>query len=233
MLKFAICDDSNSARNKTIEMLYRILEKNNYNGDVVFSTDNRNSFLDYITKNPCDVAILDVDLKSDINGLELAKKIREINTSLKIIFLTAHLEYMMLSFKVHTFDYLVKPITLEKLEECIFRLTQFTYIDDDSYIKIRSGPVTHMINKHEIIYIEKDNAKINIYTNNEIIETYSTLEDFLNTLPSYFVRCHKSYIVNIKKIIQVNTITNEVLLANSYKCFVGRKFKSDLMNILK
>ena len=233
MLKIAICDDNVSIRTKFVEMLYIILEKNNIDGEVVFETDNPNEFYDYVVRNHVDVALLDVDLRAEMTGIDLAKKIREVDISLKIVFTTAHIEYMMLSFKVQTFDYLIKPISSEKLEECIIRLTQCTYTDNNNFLKIKAGPITHMVNKNDIIFIEKMNTKSNIYTNNEIIESYYTLEEFENMLSDNFKRCHKSYVVNIKKIAQVNTLNGEVVFTNSFKCYMGRKYKKMLLDSLE
>lgn len=233
MLKIAICDDNLSMRTKFADMLYKLLEKNHIDGEIKFATDNPDDFYNYIVSNPVDVVLLDVDLRSEMTGIDLAKKIRGFNTSLKIIFITAHIEYMMLSFKVNTFDYLVKPVSPEKLEECLIRLTQFTYTDNDNFIKIKSGPITHMVNKNDIIYIEKSHPKSNIYTNNEVIESNYTLEEFQNILPKNFLRCHKSYVVNIKKISEINTIKNEITFYNLSTCCLGRKYKKQLLDNLK
>ena len=54
--------------------------------------------------------------------MEVAQKIRETNKEMYLIFTTAHLEYAMIAYKVKTFDYIAKPLTLERLEETVERL---------------------------------------------------------------------------------------------------------------
>ncbi len=233
MFKIAICDDSDSIRTKFISMLEHVMEKNNIDGEVIFDTGDPEKFYNYVSKNHVDVILLDIDLKSMISGLDLAKKIREINKSINIIFVSAHLEYVFLSFKVKTFDYLVKPVSSEKLEECIIRLTNYTSSDTINFIKIKSGSLTHLIKKSDIVYVEKANSKSYVYTLNEIIETNNSLDDFKKILPDNFCRCHKSYIVNLSKISRIDSITNDVIFNNSFKCQMGRKYRKSFLDALE
>ena len=78
--------------------------------------------LNYVSNNKIDVIMLDINLKSNKSGLELAEAIRKINKNSYIIFTTGHLEYAMIAYKFKTFDYLAKPITYDRLEETIKRL---------------------------------------------------------------------------------------------------------------
>lgn len=229
MLKFAICDDSESLRSKFIGMTEKVIEKNNIQAEIVYDTGDPEEFFDYVSKNCVDVVFLDVDLRSVLTGLDLAQKIRDINKSVNIIFVTAHMEYVLLAFKVKTFDYLIKPVSQAKLEECIVRLAQFTCTDTADMIKIKSGPSTYLVKKNDIVYIEKVGSKSFVYTVNEIIETYSTLEDFERILPDNFHRSHKSYVVNVHKISKVDAIKNEVIFNNSYKCYIGRKYRKSIL----
>lgn len=206
-------------------MINLILEQNNIKGEVVFDSDDSEVFYKYILQNHIDVIFLDIELKTMQSGLDLAKKIREINKSINIIFCTAHMEYVMLAYRFKTFDYLVKPLSYERLEECILRLIQYISSDSIDSIRIKSGSTTYVIMKNEIIFIEKEKSKSLLYTVNEMLETSMNLEQYEKILPCNFVRIHKSYIVNINKILKVDYISNEILLINSYKCYLGRKFK--------
>ncbi|MGE5328334.1 MAG: LytR/AlgR family response regulator transcription factor [Deltaproteobacteria bacterium] len=232
MLKIAICDDNNSIRTKLISMVNLIMEQNNIKGEVVFDSDDADAFYKYVLQNHVDVIFLDIELKSMQSGIDLAKKIRETNKSINIIFSTAHMEYVLLAYKFKTFDYLVKPLSYEKLEECLLRLVKYISSDSLDSIKIKSGSTTYMVIKSEIIFIEKAKSKTHLYTANEMIETSMNLEDFENLLPSNFVRAHKSYIVNINKVLKVDYVLNEIDLVNSYKGYIGRKFKKKFQDIL-
>jgi len=230
MLKIAICDDNNSIRTKLISMINMIMEQNNIKGEVVFDSDDSDAFYQYVLHNHVDVVFLDIELKMQ-SGIDLAKKIRNINKSINIIFSTAHIEYVLLAYKFKTFDYLVKPLSYEKLEECLLRLVQYISLDSLDSMKIKSGSTTYVIMKNDIIFVEKAKSKSHLFTPDEMIETTMNLEDFEKVLPNNFIRAHKSYIVNINKIVKVDYILNEITMSNSYKCYLGRKFKKHFCDI--
>ena len=106
MLNFVLCDDNSSAIDKLSKMLNSIILSHNLKGQIAFSTTNPDELLNYVKNNLTHVLLLDIDLKSSISGLELAEKIREVDKSVYIIFITGHFEYGMMAYKYKTFDYL-------------------------------------------------------------------------------------------------------------------------------
>ena len=122
MLNFVICDDNVDIINKLSYMLDKILIKHDLSARVTYKTTDSNKLLSFSNDNSIDVLILDIQLKSNTNGIDIANKIRETNKDVYIIFTTAHSEYVFLAYKCKTFDFLCKPITLERLEETILRL---------------------------------------------------------------------------------------------------------------
>ena len=75
MLNFVICDDNINLLDRLEKMLETIFSKNNYNASVVFKSDNADDILNYIDNNIADVLMLDINLKSNRSGLELAEEI--------------------------------------------------------------------------------------------------------------------------------------------------------------
>ena len=103
MLSFVMCDDNHNILNRLEKMLESILINNKLSGQVTYSTTNPDNLLNYVKTNPIDVVILDIDLKSNISGMDLANIIRKRNKKAYIIFTTAHLEYSMIAYKYKTF----------------------------------------------------------------------------------------------------------------------------------
>ena len=125
MLNFVICDDNVNILDRLEKMLESIFTKNNFEAVVSFKSDNTDDILDYLDNNRADVLLLDINLKSNKSGLDLAEQIRKKNKNSYFIFTTGHLEYAMVAYKYKTFDYLAKPITLERLEITLNRLFNF------------------------------------------------------------------------------------------------------------
>ena len=122
MLNFVICDDNENMLNKLNKMFDSIFISNSIDANISLSSTNPSEVLDFANNHNVDVFILDIQLKSSMTGLQLAEKIREFNKDCYIIFTTGHLEYSLVAYKLKTFDYLPKPITVERLEETVLRL---------------------------------------------------------------------------------------------------------------
>ena len=169
MLNFVICDDNLNILDKFSKILENIFMKHNYDAQIGFKTDDVDELLNYIDENKTDVLILDINLKSNKSGLEVASKVREKNKDTYFIFTTAHLEYAMMAYKFKTFDYLAKPVTSERLEETIIRLFDDINGSPKRYIKIDNKKT--IIDESEILYIRRDGMKLIFHTKSRDYET--------------------------------------------------------------
>jgi len=227
MLNFVVCDDNLNIVNKLSQMLESLFIKYNFDAQILLKTSSPEEVLNYVSN--ADVFLLDINLHNNITGLQIAEKIREKNKKAYFIFTTGHLEYVMLAFKVKTFDYLAKPITLERLEETIVRLFNDISNAPTQYIKI-DGKNT-LINPKNINYIEKDGMKLVFHSNEKNYSTYNSFSKIENCLPENFIRCHKSYIVNTENITNI-ICNNKIMFSNKEHCFIGPKYKNNLLEVL-
>jgi DNA-binding LytR/AlgR family response regulator len=231
MLNFAICDDNVNILDKFSKILENIFSKYNYDAKIGIKTSNVDELLDYIYDNKTDVLILDINLKSDKTGLEVASKVRESNKDTYFIFTTAHLEYAMMAYKFKTFDYLAKPVTADRLEETIVRLFEDINGLPKKYIKIDNKKT--IIDASEILYIKRDGMKLIFHTKSRDYETYSSFNKIQDSLPDNFIRAHKSFIVNINNIVNLDPVSMTVYFDNGSTCDIGPKFKKVLMEEVK
>jgi len=153
MLKFAICDDNLNILDRLEKMLDNIFIKNNFEANVSYRSSDTTDMLDYVSNNKVDVIMLDINLKCNKTGLELAEAIRKINKDAYIIFTTAHLEYAMVAYKFKTFDYLAKPITYDRLEETILRLFEDINGTPKRYIKLDNKNT--LVDASEVHFIKR------------------------------------------------------------------------------
>lgn len=231
MLNFVICDDNLNILDRLEKMLEKIFTKNNYDASVVFKSDNADDILDYIEDNTADVLMLDINLKYNKSGLELAKEIRKRKKNSYIIFTTGHLEYAMVAYKYKTFDYLPKPITYDRLEDTITRLFEDANELSKNYIKIDSKNT--IIDESEIQYIKRDGMKLVFHTSSRDYDTYSSFNKFQEKLPDTYVRCHKSFIANINQIKNVEPVSGIITFQDGNTCEIGPKYKREFMEVLK
>ena len=229
MLNFALCDDSQVAINKLSKMLDSIIIQNNLDGQIVFSSKNPSELLKYVNNNPVNVVILDIDLNNNISGLKLAESIRKQDKNIYIIFITGHLEFGLVAYKYKTFDYIAKPLVFERFQETILRLYDDVSENNPKYIRLDNNKT--IIPENTIKYIQKDGMKLIFNTDTRTYEVYNSFNKVAPLLPKQFIRCHKSYIVNLDKINNINFSTNVISFDDNEKCYIGPKYKNNFKEV--
>ena len=230
MLNFVLCDDNASVLSRLSKMLESIFIKDNIDASIILESSKANEVVEFVKKNKFDVLISDINLKSEITGFDIANIVRKSNKNTYIIFTTGHLEYVLLAYKYKTFDYIPKPIVDDRLEETILRLVEDINQTPNKYIKLTNNTI---INQDEINYIKKDGMKLVFCTNNSTYETYSSFNKIQDCLPENFVRCHKSFIANIKNVMNINPTTNVIIFSNNSNCFIGSKYKNEILEVFE
>lgn len=208
MIKVCIIEDEPEIR----KLLRMIVEKQEGFTVVAESGDFASAISDFTKYRP-DVAFVDIDLKGE-SGLECAKVLTELNPKLKVIFATAHSEYMANAFEIYAFDYLVKPFYVERVVKTLSRIKQknaeeqpATVVQSEKQsdkLMIKGKEQIAFVDKKEIIFIERSDNATKIVTEDESYKTSAalgTIEEKLNG--AEFMRCHKSYIINLSKITKI------------------------------
>jgi len=232
MLDFVICDDNLNALNRLEKLLESTFITRSLEAQIVLSTTEPGDLVNYLKHHSVNVVILDIDLKSKVSGLDLANLIRKQDKNVYIIFTTGHLEYGLIAYKYKTFDYLPKPVTPERLLDTIDRLIDDIFGDDTKFVRLDNNKT--IIKQDGIQYIQKDGMKVIFHTDTRDYESYSSFKKILPQLPEQFVQCHKSYIVNTKKITDIDVSNNAIFLNHNenIKCYIGPKYKNQLMEVL-
>lgn len=229
MLHFVLCDDNVQVLNRLEKNLETIFIKNDIDAQISFKATKSDEILNYIKDNAVDVLILDINLKSSVSGCDVASMVRKKNKNVYIIFLTGHLEYALIAYKYKTFDYLPKPVTDERLEETILRLIEDTKNIYNQFIRINNI----IIKQDDIAYIKKDGMKLVFCTATHEYETYSSFSKICSCLPDNFVRCHKSYIINVNNVTHFIPSDNLVMFSHSSFCPIGAKYKNKFLEVFE
>lgn len=212
-MRVVVCDDHTEDRNLLIEQIKKYCILNNLHVDIIEFCNGGDLLSDY-KLNYANIIFLDIymDDIDEINGVEIAKKIREIDTDSIIIFTTNSTDHALDAFSVHALDYLVKPISFDKLSTSLNRC--FSLISQPTkYIEVSSNRLLIKIVLNSILYIEVFNKYCLIHTTSDTIKTYMSLSQIESKLDlKVFIRCHRSYIVNMD---HIKTFTqNDFILSN-------------------
>lgn len=222
MINIAIVEDEEEVRKRIVEIIFSC----NYDMKID-EYEKGELFLNALKKKKSDIYILDIELESEmINGYDLAQKIREIDQSAIIIFLSSHTEYACAAFEVDTLRFLQKPLIEEKIKEAIEKAVVILRKNNESvYLKLERMQKKIMIK--DILYVESKLRKVcmKIIDGKEYngYATMNEMEKILN--PNIFVKIHRSFIISMYYIDTV--IMPEVVLENGEKISIGRKYKDN------
>jgi len=146
---------------------------------------------------------------SGINGLKSAEQIRKYDSDCKIIFTTSSTEHSLESFKVFPFNYLVKPITKAIFNPVVKKAVKDISEEKQKSLAIKIGSNIQTIFYKEILFIESRAKTVNINTiDHGIFSTKSKLDDIqVQMNAKRFLRCHKSFLVNMDFISSVEDYT--------------------------
>ena len=144
-----------------------------------------------------DILFLDIELPG-LNGVEIGKYIRDIlkNSGMFLVYISSRKEYAMELFQNQPFDFLVKPISKEKLYQVMEKILNIVGRTEGSFQYKNQGNTYRMMYK-DILYFQSEGRKINIVMKNESKIFYGRLNEIEEKIPEkLFLRIHKSYLVN-------------------------------------
>ena len=237
MLHFIILDDDARHNINTDRRLRLIFERHGIEAAVSLNTTTPADVIGYCSRNSArdNVYLLDVDIRSNINGIDVAGIIREQDVRAYIVFVSAHPEYVMPSLKTRIFDYLVKPVSFETLERCVkavYKDFKKASSDTSRLLTVKSGFNVYTLGFGEIVYFEKYGHLLVVHTATGKIESSESLESIESKLDrTRFFRCHKSYIVNISYISRIDYSANTIHLINGESCLLSKRCKKELKEL--
>ena len=149
-----------------------------------------------------DILLLDVEMKN-MNGIELAKRIRKDNNRAEIIFITSHFEFVGEGYEVDALHYLIKPISAEKLTQVLTKAAEKLSVEPPSVVISCEGETVKLY-EADILYVESFLHYIVIHTKDKEYKIKENMSVFENRVSDYFYRIHRSYLVSLKYITRIS-----------------------------
>ncbi|MGB5944275.1 MAG: LytTR family DNA-binding domain-containing protein [Leeuwenhoekiella sp.] len=228
-----IVDDEPTAR----EILRTHLERTGW-VDLCGEFKNAIEALSFLKVNHVDVVFLDINMP-EVSGLAFGKLIQK---EVKLIFTTAHREYAVEGFDMQAVDYLLKPISFERLLQAIHKFqgqqtkanpTSLTVYEnlEASFVFVRADRRMVKIDFDSLIYVESLSDYIKIHTTSGTVVTRETISNFQTKIPpEHFLRTHRSFIVAASSI---DSYSNEEIVVGSKSIPISRSYKDAVLSFLE
>ncbi|MNK06668.1 Transcriptional regulatory protein YpdB [compost metagenome] len=186
--------------------------------------------LNVLRNNTVDLMFLDIDMP-EISGLELLQTLKNIP---RTILTTAYSEFALESYEYGVIDYLLKPIYYPRFVKSIERFLAFDPVEkpgaSGSSISVKVDSVVIDLPVNDILYAQSYGNYVKIFTADKSLLASITTNQLENMLPQdHFVRVHKSYIVAVGKIAQVE---RDNIILNNEKIPVGITYRRNLSRFL-
>lgn len=224
-LQIGICEDDDTQRKNLRLLVQEWGMQKELKLSFSLYQDCESCWFEWSERMDLDVLLLDIDLGNGcLNGMELARKIREKDKRVKIIFITALVEYMSQGYDVNAFHFLIKPIDVHKLTQVLDRALE-KIEKQENYLLLEDETQTQLIPVSHILYVEafSHSSVIYMYEDGRVrfIEKKIGMKDIESRLPQKdFFRCHRSYLVSLMHIRKIQK--NQVLLRGDVNLPVSR-----------
>lgn len=195
---FAVCDDNQSHLNEIRDTICKL---SNYYDVEVFTHNTADDLLEFMEDKKSkehslpDFVLVDIEMP-DINGIELAKQIKDMYPEVCLVLVTSYIEYAVKGYEAKADRYLLKPIKIEDIEALVE-----DFMREQNKVKkiiVKDKEQEHLIFIRDILYISAEDKYTIIYTENNRYFDYKSLKDYEEILGDYgFYRIHRKHLINM------------------------------------
>ncbi|MGD1890302.1 MAG: LytR/AlgR family response regulator transcription factor [Cyclobacteriaceae bacterium] len=207
---------------------------------LVATCENAIEALNWFQKESIDLLFLDIQMPG-IDGMKFARSLQH---SPSIIFTTAYRDYAVESYELDVVDYLLKPITIERFFKSISKYLNQVENSESSQVSVEEAGMDILdqfmyVNTNrkfvkvlfnEVLYVESLKDYVSIYLPEQRIVTKDKISEFESKLPSYFLRIHRSYLVNTQKI---TAYTKHDIEIGEKEIPIGVSYKREVIEFLQ
>lgn len=206
------------------------------------SFDNAINALDYVNRNTIDLIFCDIQMP-DLTGIDFVKSLQQKPV---IIFTTAYSEFALQGYELDVTEYLLKPFSLPRFIKAVNKATEIIRLkrialkdsnfertsietvpnkESKGFMLIKSDRKIHKVFYDDILFIEGALEYVSFHTKEKRILGLYSLKELENLLPnSNFMRVHKSYIIALKAISEVDG--NQIII-KEHKIPIGKSHKTE------
>lgn len=212
MLHIAICDDETDFVTHLTTLIQQYAAETGEEIKITACYDGMELVERYDTS--IDLIFLDIQMRL-LDGLHTAKRIRELDENVGIIFLTTLTQYGLEGYQYQAADYIIKPIKYVRLKAELNQWLKKHRHNDSPSIVVVNDSGKYKIALKSLRYAETFNRKLLLHTEQENIISYKSMKEMEQELSQAgFVRCHTSYLVNLFYVkgvqkLEITLITGE------------------------
>ena len=227
MLKVAVVDDDERDSSRIVAYLERFAAETGLKDMRVLTYSDGQAFLDAFT-DAFDVVFLDIEMPC-LNGMESAKRLREINQDVAVVFVTNMAQYALQGYEVNAIDFIVKPVAYFDFALKFKKVLRYVGRNASKPVRLRlSESETVQADSADILYVEvMQHYLVYHMQGGAEYRLRGTMTEAEETLAPYnFVRCSKSFLVNLRR---VRTVRAKEVIVGDATLVIGRTRRAEFL----
>lgn len=230
MINIALIDDNLNDLNTLKSFIDKYTESDELDSHIEVNITTYNDSTLFLNENnfKYDLIFLDIEMPK-INGISLAKRIREKDSNVGLVFITNMAQYAINGYEVSAIDYILKPLDYYDFALKFNKIINFVKRNISNYIYLKSVENNLIkVDVNEIIYVEIFSHYLIYHLENREIKVRGTISEAENNLSNYyFSRISKSFLINLKHVINIKL--DNVLLTGNIELIISRLRKKDFL----
>lgn len=150
-----------------------------------------------------DILLLDIEM-GNMNGVELAEKIRQNDENVQLVFITGFPDFIAEGYEVSALHYLMKPVSPEKLYSVLDRAAS-NLIKVEKRLRVVHDRQTDIIPLSRILYVEAQKQYVLVHTEEETFRMKASLSETESALDEFFLKCQRSFLVNLRHVARIKS----------------------------
>lgn len=226
MNRIAICDDEIHFASSLKLMILNYCTEN-YIDTVIDTFENPQDLINLISKDPNMYTLIFMDILMDpVDGLEATRQLRNLNCNTDLVFITASPDFAIDGYSVNACAYILKPLVNEQ----VVQILKKHFLTNEHFLVMGSSHKSfYRIDINTIEYVESALRIVHIHCDHNLVKSfYSKLSGLHSKLPQdIFVHCHKSFLVNLNKIMSIEETT--IILKSGAQIPCSRRNKKEVI----
>lgn len=248
MINIFLCDDEAILLDRYQQIIKTYIADSVINCEITLKTKNGFDLLIFLKESQIQGGIyfLDINLGSeDLNGIDLAIGIRELDPYAQLIFISTHDELLMetIQRRINILNFIYKDDGLKRVQRAIeetidsaihHREQQLPKLEEPSYFEYNSGFMYEKVNLDEINFFETAHKPryVFMHSDSSLAEFVGKIADIETQLPQFY-KVHKSILVNPDKIVKIDKQAHLIEFDNGDSCDVAYRKIDELIKMIK
>lgn len=223
MVNIAVVEDSEQERKELVDCLTQYARQNGLQFQITHFPDAIRLIDGY--KANYDLIFMDIKLPG-MSGMEAAKRLRQIDRSVTLVFVTNMVQYAVEGYSVEAFDYILKPINNYAFQLKLKRILAHIGSKSSEGIVIRTADGAVALRLREIHYVEVEGHYLNWHTQDKIYRTLGPLKSISQELPESYCPISRWNVVNMQ---YITAVEGDDVIVNGQRLRIGRSYKQKFL----